>query len=188
MLKLIVGLGNPGQQYQRTRHNVGFWFVDILAAEHNADWQLDKKFNGQLATIELNEKSITLMKPLTFMNKSGSSVSAYVRYYQLNVEDVLVVHDELDFLPGVARLKKNGGHAGHNGLRDIIAQLNSNDFPRLRIGIGRPPGRQAVADYVLSAPSKDDQEKIESASKGVLSRLNVLFGKDLDHAMNELHG
>lgn len=186
MIKLIVGLGNPGQQYCRTRHNVGFWFVDELAEEKNADWLQDKKFQAQIATVKIQQEKVVLLKPQTFMNRSGFSVLAYIKYFQIDVSEILIIHDELDFLPGIVKLKKNGGHAGHNGLRDIIAQLGTNEFKRLRIGIGRPIGRQQVADFVLSAPSCDDREKIEFAYRSVLSRISVLFEKEIDQAMNEL--
>ncbi len=187
MIKLIVGLGNPGQQYQNTRHNAGFWFVDELVSASNALWQNNKKYNAHIALVKIDRHDVVLLKPLTFMNKSGFSVAAYMRYHQLQIDEILVIHDELDFVPGVVKLKKNGGHAGHNGLRDIIAQVGANNFLRLRIGIGRPDGNVPVADYVLNVPSRDDQIKIELSYKKILAKLALLFEKELDLAINEFH-
>lgn len=187
MIKIVVGLGNPGQQYHRTRHNVGFWFVDSLAVQENIEWQLSKKYNAQIASVNLPCGVVTLLKPMTYMNKSGSSVASYMRYNAIAADELLVIHDELDFLPGTVKLKKEGGHAGHNGLRDIIAQLNSNQFLRMRIGIGRPIGRQSVADFVLTAPAQEDREKIEQACNSILSEFGLLFEKDINYVMNRLH-
>ena len=187
MIKLVVGLGNPGRQYEGTRHNVGFWFVDELAFRFRADWRMNKRCNAQIAQIKISENDVMLMKPLTFMNNSGASVSACVCYHQLCAENVLVVHDELDFLPGIVRFKKGGGHAGHNGLRDIVARLGVNNFLRLRIGIGRPMGRQLVADFVLSSPNCDDRQVIRDAYEKILVKFDLLFENNLDRALSELH-
>jgi len=156
MIKLIVGLGNPGQRYEKTRHNVGFLFLDVLVIESGGAWSAESRFQGMFAEIVVADSKVMLLKPDTFMNRSGVSVGKVARYYKLLPEEILVVHDELDFSPGVVRLKRNGGHAGHNGLRDIIAHLGSSDFYRLRIGIGRPSVNAVVADFVLSSPSKVD--------------------------------
>ena len=163
MIKLIVGLGNPGQQYEKTRHNAGFLFLDSLAKEFGAAWSNQVRFQGLFAECSVAGGKVLLLKPDTFMNRSGLSVSSVVRYYKLLPEEVLVVHDELDFKPGVARLKKGGGHAGHNGIRDIIDHLGSKDFYRLRLGVGRPPEGNSVADFVLTAPSKMEFQKILDA-------------------------
>ena len=163
MIKLVVGLGNPGQQYVKTRHNAGFLFLDDLVGDAYSGWSIQSKFNGLFAEGILMGNRVMFLKPSTFMNRSGLSVSSVVRYYKLLPEEVLVVHDELDFKPGVARLKKGGGHAGHNGLRDIIDHLGSKDFYRLRLGVGRPPEGNSVADFVLTAPSKMEFQKILDA-------------------------
>lgn len=163
MIRLIVGLGNPGQQYEKTRHNTGFLFLDSLASELGVFWVNQPKFQGLFAEGKIGSERVMLLKPGTFMNRSGESVGKVARYYKLLPEEILVVHDELDFNPGSVRLKKDGGHAGHNGLRDIIGQLGSNEFYRLRIGIGRPAAHKSVADFVLGQPSKLELEMISSA-------------------------
>jgi peptidyl-tRNA hydrolase, PTH1 family len=187
MIRLIVGLGNPGQQYEKTRHNAGFWFADQLVEKFGGNWQSDKRFNGYVASIVISGNSVALLKPMTYMNKSGLSVGSYLRYFHIDLSNILVVHDELDFLPGIIKVKKNGGHAGHNGLRDIIAHLKTNEFPRLRIGIGRPSERQSVADFVLSVPSNVEQDKMQATIESVVARIDVLVDKDIDFAMNALN-
>ncbi|HEY8098952.1 MAG TPA: aminoacyl-tRNA hydrolase, partial [Methylobacter sp.] len=156
MIKLIVGLGNPGRQYEKTRHNAGFLFLDRLVFESNCTWVSESKFDGLVAEVGMAESKVLLLKPGTFMNRSGQAVGKVARYYKLAPEEILVVHDELDFDVGVVRLKKDGGHAGHNGLRDIISHLGSKEFYRLRIGIGRPSVGKVVADFVLSSPSSTE--------------------------------
>jgi PTH1 family peptidyl-tRNA hydrolase len=163
VIKLIVGLGNPGRQYEKTRHNTGFSFLDILVADGGCFWVFDSKFQGSFAECTIANTKVMLLKPETFMNSSGLSVGKIAKYYKLRPEEILVVHDELDFRAGDVRLKVGGGHAGHNGLRDVIVHLDSNNFYRLRIGIGRPPAGKIVADYVLSKPSKTDLLLFESA-------------------------
>lgn len=158
MIKLIVGLGNPGRQYEKTRHNAGFLFLDSLADDLGCAWVNESKFQGLVCQGKVANSPVILLKPDTFMNRSGQSVGKLARYYKFQPEEILVVHDELDFNPGIVKLKKDGGHAGHNGLRDIIAHLNSNQFYRLRIGIGRPAVGKVVADFVLSNPSKNEFE------------------------------
>lgn len=157
MIKLIVGLGNPGQQYERTRHNVGFLFVDYLAAARNSRWSFSGQFQGDLAELDFAGSKLILLRPMTFMNNSGLAVAKVLRYYKIAIEELLVIHDELELADDIVRLKRGGGHAGHNGLRGIIAHLNDKEFYRLRIGIGRPESGKSVADYVLSAPSKQVQ-------------------------------
>ena len=163
MIKLIVGLGNPGRQYEMTRHNAGFLFLDRLVFESNCVWVSETRFDGLMAEVGIAGGKVMLLKPGSFMNHSGQAVGKVARYYKLESEQILVVHDELDFDVGVVKLKKDGGHAGHNGLRDIIAHLGSKEFYRLRIGIGRPPAGKAVADYVLSSPSKNEWDLMLSA-------------------------
>ena len=187
MIKLIVGLGNPGQQYEKNRHNAGFLFLDRLISEYGGVWLKDSKFHGFVSTIAINSDKITLLKPKTFMNLSGQAVGAVMRYYKIQPDEILVAHDELDFPAGIVKLKKGGGHAGHNGLRDIIAHLNSNEFYRLRIGIGRPAAGKAVADYVLSNPGKVEMEVIETAFVFSQKYLLHLATGEMAAAMNEMN-
>lgn len=187
MIKLIVGLGNPGQQYEKTRHNAGFLFLERLVSDYNSFWTKEVKFQGWVANCHINSQKIVLLKPDTFMNRSGQSVGKIARYYKLAVDEILVVHDELDFVAGIVKLKKSGGHAGHNGLRDIIAHLGSKDFYRLRVGIGRPSAGKVVADYVLSNPSKIDLGFIEAGFMRTEAVLKQLIAGDIATAMNELH-
>lgn len=187
MIKLIVGLGNPGAQYERTRHNVGFLFLDGLVSRANCRWVGESRFDGLLAEIGYVHGRVLLLKPSTFMNRSGQAVSKVARYYKLAPEDILVVHDELDFDVGVVRLKKDGGHAGHNGLRDIIVHLGSREFYRLRIGIGRPLAGKAVADFVLSSPSKSEWDLLLLAFDLAGSYIGQIVAGDLSVVMNKLN-
>lgn len=186
-IKLIVGLGNPGRQYGETRHNAGFWFLDELAARYGVEWSADTKFQGHLAAVAVAGVKVLLLKPQTFMNRSGQSVGAVLRYYKFEPEHILVVHDELDLSVGVVRIKKGGGHAGHNGLRDIVAHLGNNNFYRLRVGIDRPPSAQAVVDYVLSAPSRQEKEMILSVFENVYKDMDLLISGEFERLMNRLH-
>ncbi len=188
MLKLIVGLGNPGPQYEKTRHNAGFWFLERLAVDLGGIWSHDAKFQGELSNVSIEGERIILLKPATFMNRSGQAVGSLARYFKIRPEEILVVHDELDFEAGKIKLKTGGGHAGHNGLKDIISHLGSREFCRLRIGIGVPPGNQSVSDYVLSGPSKEDKGKIDSAIQTVYDVLGLLVVGNVNKAMNQLHG
>ena len=187
MIKLIVGLGNPGRQYEKTRHNVGFLFLDALATELGCAWANESRFQGLFSEGSVASGKVMLLKPDTFMNRSGLSVGKAARYYKLLPEEILVVHDELDFNPGVVKLKKEGGHAGHNGLRDIIAHLGSKDFYRLRLGIGRPPPGKVVADFVLSTPSKPEFELLTEASDYGRSFVAQMVAGDLSAVMNKLN-
>jgi len=187
MIRLIVGLGNPGRQYEKTRHNAGFLFLDRLVSGSNGFWVSESRFDGQLAEIVVAGKKILLLKPGTFMNRSGQAVGKVAKYYKLAPDEVLVIHDELDFEPGMAKLKKNGGHAGHNGLRDIIAHLGTKEFYRLRIGIGRPPVGKVVADYVLSDPSKKDWELMLSAFDSAESYIEQIVAGDIGMVMNKMN-
>jgi PTH1 family peptidyl-tRNA hydrolase len=187
MIKLIVGLGNPGRQYEKTRHNAGFLFLDELADDFGSSWIKENRFQGYITEISIAAQKIILLKPDTFMNLSGLSVGKVARYYKFSPEEILVVHDELDFLVGVVKLKKNGGHAGHNGLRDIISNLGSNDFYRLRIGIGRPQSSKTVADFVLSAPSKEEIQLLKSAFLNAKSFIPKIINEDIAIAMNKLN-
>jgi PTH1 family peptidyl-tRNA hydrolase len=187
MIKRIVGLGNPGRQYEKTRHNAGFLFLDALAQELGCTWSNESRFQGLFAEGNVANGRVMLLKPDTFMNRSGQSVGKIVRYYKILPEEILVVHDELDFNPGVVKLKKDGGHAGHNGLRDIIAHLGSKEFYRLRIGIGRPAAGKAVVDFVLSSPSKPEWEMLVNAFDLSRSYIGQMVTGDMAAVMNKLN-
>ncbi len=187
MIKLIVGLGNPGRQYEKTRHNAGFLFLDALAIELGCAWANESRFQGLFAEGSVASGKVMLLKPDTFMNRSGLSVGKVARYYKLLPEEILVVHDELDFNPGIVKLKKDGGHAGHNGLRDIIAHLGAKEFYRLRLGIGRPPAGKVVADFVLSSPSKPEWELLIDAFDYGRSFVGQMVAGDISAAMNKLN-
>src|SRR3990167_5165519 len=182
-IRLIVGLGNPGAEYAKTRHNVGAWFVDIFSEQNNISFALQKKFHAIVGS----HQKIFLLKPTTYMNESGLPVSAFIKFYKINPEEILVVHDELDFEAGIVRLKKDGGHGGHNGLRDIIQQCGSSDFYRLRLGIGHPGNRDDVSDYVLSAPSKADHADILRAIDEGSRIIPELLSGEFQKALHQLH-
>jgi PTH1 family peptidyl-tRNA hydrolase len=184
VIKLIVGLGNPGQEYEKTRHNAGFLFLDYL---YSGAWLNEPRFNGQTAALSVGNEQIRLLKPMTFMNRSGQAVGNMARYYKINADEILVVHDELDFKTGVVKLKKGGGHAGHNGLRDIIAHLGNSDFYRLRIGIDRPGSSYTVANYVLSVPGKMQNEGVFEAFDSVNLYIEQIILGDIAKAMNGLN-
>ena len=188
-IRLIVGLGNPGPQYETTRHNVGFWLVDQLADRYHANFTLETGFSGQVAKTKTIDGNLYFLKPMTYMNRSGQSVRALAQFYKIGVEEILVLHDELDLLPGQVKLKKGGGHAGHNGLRDIQAQMGSPDFLRMRIGIGHPRTMglaQQVADYVLHAPRKEDMPLIEDSLVRATKSVQALLKGDYNLASREL--
>ncbi len=181
---LLVGLGNPGQEYSQTRHNAGFWFVDGFAEAHHCGLIDKTKFSGQLGQAEISGESWILLKPTAYMNRSGIAVRLVSQYYNVSPENILVVHDELDFEPGTIRFKIGGSHGGHNGLRDIIAQLGVADFARLRIGIGRGAD---MASYVLKTPSKLHQLEIASALSNVIALVPDLMGVRRQQAVQQLH-
>ncbi len=193
-IQLIVGLGNPGLEYQDTRHNVGFWWVEELLAQYNlplnpAMFKEEKRFRGALASLK-NLSGIKLLKPLTFMNLSGVSVATFMHFYRIVPEQILVVHDELDLPVGTIRLKLGGGHAGHNGLKSIIEHLGSNEFMRLRIGIGRPTFKnQDIADYVLHPPQAAEKILMNDMIQKTLALkvLSFILQKDLARAQKLLH-
>lgn len=186
-IQLIVGLGNPGPEYDRTRHNAGFWFVDALARHKGVILRHENKFHGETGQLRLDGDECRLLKPLTYMNRSGQSVSALARFYRIPPEAILVIHDELDLPAGTARLKQGGGHGGHNGLRDITSALGGNGFLRLRLGIGHPGHRDQVVDYVLKKPSKEDERLIEDAIDDALLVVPQLLAGEIERAMNQLH-
>jgi len=187
-LKLIVGLGNPGSQYQSTRHNAGEDFVESLARRFSGQLNMDNKHYGKVGEILVNNKKVRLLIPTTFMNKSGQSVAALAHFFKIEPQEILVAHDELDMPPGVCKLKFAGGHGGHNGLRDIISRLgNSRDFYRLRIGIGHPGSAKLVSDYVLKKASPDDRILIETSSDKAISVMPECFDGHWEQAMKTLH-
>ena len=187
MIRLIVGLGNPGSQYEKTRHNAGFLFLDRLVSACSGDWSNEAKFQGLVANCIFGAHKVILLKPQTFMNRSGMSVGSLVRYYKINTEEILVVHDELDLGAGVCKLKKADGHAGHNGLRDIIASLSEKDFYRLRVGIGRPASGKNVADFVLSNLSKQESASMEESFGLAEAQISAIVSGDMSLAMNSLN-
>ena len=186
-LKLIAGLGNPGMDYSATRHNAGFWFVDKLAAEHQARFAAEKKFFGELARIKSATLDCLLFKPTTFMNDSGHALHAVADYYRIEPPRILVVHDEIDLDAGVARLKRSGGHGGHKGLSDISEKLGNPDYLRLRIGVGHPGDKTRVLNHVLGRPDSGDTALIEQAIQNGLEIMPLLFAGELEKAMNRLH-
>lgn len=186
-IRLVAGLGNPGRGHERDRHNVGFWLVERLARTHQASLRRDAKYQALVARLDGPAGEVWLCEPQTYMNLSGRSVGALARFYKMAPEQVLVVHDELDFPPGVARLKLGGGVAGHNGLKDIQAQLGTQGFWRLRIGIGHPGDRDLVADYVLNAPPPEERELIEGALERALEVMPLVLAGDMTGAMHKLH-
>jgi PTH1 family peptidyl-tRNA hydrolase len=186
-IRLIAGLGNPGREHERDRHNVGFWLVDRLARAEGVTLRKEAKYHGLVAKLAGPAGDVWLVEPQTYMNLSGKAIGALARFYKLVPEDVLVVHDELDFLPGVVKLKLGGGAAGHNGLKDTIAQLGGQNFWRLRIGIGHPGDRDVVADYVLSSPSPADREAIDGAIDRALAIVPELLDGRTEIAMQQLH-
>lgn len=189
-LKLIVGLGNPGRDYEDTRHNAGFWFVDRLAREFGVSLRLDKAYQALTAKIVVQGQTVWLMQPQTFMNRSGVSVAGLATFYKIAPAEILVAHDELDFLPGVIKLKYGGSHAGHNGLKDIAARLGSLDFWRLRVGIGHPRSlnlQQEVADFVLHRASREQQALIDQALDKALLVQDKLVKGEFEQAMMSLH-
>jgi len=187
-VELIVGLGNPGSNYDRTRHNAGADLVLELAKSYQVAMKHESKFFGDTAKITLDGRDVRLLIPTTFMNRSGQSVAALARFYQVPVEAILVVHDELDIAPGAARFKKGGGHGGHNGLRDIVQSLGNNkSFARLRIGIGHPGDARQVADYVLKKASPSDQQLISNSIDDALRSLPLAIAGQWERAMTALH-
>ncbi|ADC63297.1 aminoacyl-tRNA hydrolase [Allochromatium vinosum] len=186
-IQLIVGLGNPGAQYEATRHNVGFWWVEAIARAQGESFRAEPKFLGELARVRIAGQDVRLLKPSTYMNRSGQSVVAVARYFDIPPERILIAHDELDLPVGVARIKQGGGHAGHNGLRDSISALGSREFWRLRIGIAHPGDRTLVTGYVLGRPSRDDESRIRESLDDADRRLAELVEGQFQLAMNRLH-
>jgi len=187
MIKLFVGLGNPGPEYQATRHNAGFWWVDALAREFKTTLVFDRGYQGLIARVNLHGQIVWLLEPQTFMNLSGKSVAALVRFYKIQPEEMLVVHDELDVVPGQAKLKFGGSHAGHNGLRDIHAQLGTDDYWRLRIGVGHPGVKSEVVNWVLQKPAPEQRTAMEECVSRTLKAVPALLAGEMDKATLIIH-
>lgn len=186
-IKLIVGLGNPSKEYEQTRHNAGFWFIDELAWQWKAALKEDKKYFGEVARVRYADEEVWLLKPNTFMNLSGKAVGALAQFYKIKPEEILVVHDELDIPTGRIRLKRGGGNGGHNGLKDIQAKLGTADFYRLRLGIDHPGDRTLVSAYVLNKPSAEDKQKVEGAIAQSLQGLSLIMEGKWEEATRLLH-
>ncbi|MDB5753528.1 MAG: peptidyl-tRNA hydrolase [Ramlibacter sp.] len=187
MIKLFVGLGNPGAEYEATRHNAGFWWVDELARELKVNLAYDRGYHGQVARASVHGQVVWLLKPQTFMNLSGKSVVALARFYKIAPQEMLVVHDELDVVPGQAKLKFGGSHAGHNGLRDIHAQLGTGDYWRLRLGIGHPGVKSEVIDWVLKKPLAEQRGAIEECIDRTLKAVPALLAGETEKATLIVH-
>ena len=185
--RLVVGLGNPGAGYAATRHNAGFWWIEALARQHTSAFRPESRYHGETCRITVNQREIWLLKPMTFMNRSGLAVAALARFLRITLPEILVAHDDLDLPPGVVRLKSAGGHGGHNGLRDLIAHLGGPDFARLRLGIGHPGDSRAVLDYVLRRPPQAERDAMEDTIAATLREWPRLAAGDWASAMQTLH-
>ena len=186
-IQLVVGLGNPGDEYERTRHNAGFWFVDALSRRWDTPFRREAKFHGEVCRISVQGGSVWLLKPDTWMNRSGQAVARLARFYKIPLEAILVAHDELDLSAGTVRLKQGGGHGGHNGLRDIISLMGGNGFARLRIGIGHPGSAEDVTRFVLGRPPAAERQLIEDAIDRAVVELPHIIHGEYQKAMNRLH-
>jgi peptidyl-tRNA hydrolase, PTH1 family len=185
-LRIIVGLGNPGPEHLVTRHNAGFWFVDLLARRHGGEFRDYRKYSGETARISVGDRELVLLKPTTYMNRSGLSVRQLSEFYKIAPEDILVVHDELDLPVGSVRLKQGGGHGGHNGLRDTIAHIGEN-FWRLRLGIGHPGNKAEVIDYVLTRAPRAEEDLILESVSTAADCIPLLLEQGAERAMTRLH-
>lgn len=186
-LRLIVGLGNPGAEYAQTRHNAGFWLLDALADQQGLMFRAAPKFNGDLCRMVASNQEHWLFKPLTYMNRSGQAVAALAHFYKIPLPAILIAHDDLDLPAGEVRLKSGGGHGGHNGLRDLIAQLGGNGFARLRLGIGHPGSSEQVVNHVLRRASLSEQELLNAAIKDALREIPLLLNGEWQKAVQALH-
>ncbi len=187
MIKLFVGLGNPGAEYEATRHNAGFWWVEALARDLKLQLAADRGYHGRLARGTVHGQTVWLLEPQTFMNLSGKSVAALARFFKIQPDEILVAHDELDVVPGQAKLKFGGSHAGHNGLRDIHAQLGTGDYWRLRLGIGHPGVKAEVINWVLKTPAPDQRTAIEECIARTLKALPAMLAGEMDKATLIVH-
>ena len=186
-IQLVAGLGNPGAKYEQTRHNAGFWFVDKVAHQYNALFKSESKYKSEVARCSIAGNDCRLQKPMDFMNRSGLPVASLAAFYQIPRSSILIVHDDLDLPPGTVKLKRGGGHGGHNGLRDLIPHLGGNDFLRLRIGIGHPGHRDDVVGYVLKNASRDERAVIDQAIDDAVKVLPDIISGNFNKAMKELH-
>lgn len=186
-IELIVGLGNPGPAYAKTRHNAGAWFVETLCEQHRISLKTEPKFNARIGQANIAGQNVRILLSNTYMNHSGQPVGGIANYFQIPIQSILVAHDELDIPAGSIRLKVDGGHGGHNGLRDIIHHLKERDFPRLRLGIGHPGDKDKVLEYVLNNPSATDEKLIRQGIAKTLEVLPQIIGGDWQNAMNHLH-
>ncbi len=187
MIQLLVGLGNPGPEYEDTRHNAGFWFIDEAARQLKASLSVERGYHGLAARASTQNGPVWLLEPMTFMNLSGKSVAALARFFKIPAENILVAHDELDVPPGQVKMKFGGSHAGHNGLRDIQAQLGTAGFWRLRLGIGHPGVKAEVANYVLRKPPLAEREGIDKAIGQSLGALDLMLSGDMERALMKVH-
>jgi PTH1 family peptidyl-tRNA hydrolase len=187
MIRLMVGLGNPGAEYDGTRHNAGFWFIDEVARQLKVTLVPDRSYVGLVARVNLPGGPLWLLKPMTFMNLSGKSVAPLARFFKIAPEEILVAHDELDLMPGQMKMKLGGSHAGHNGLKDIQAQLGSPGFWRLRLGIGHPGVKAEVINHVLRKPPVAEREAIDQSIAQALGALDLLIAGDMERAMLKIH-
>ena len=185
-LRIIVGLGNPGPEHQVTRHNAGFWFVDLLARRHGAEFRDYRKYSGEAARVNISGQDLVLLKPTTYMNRSGLAVRQLCDFYKVAAEEVLVAHDELDLPVGTVRLKSGGGHGGHNGLRDTIAHIGES-FWRLRLGVGHPGNKTEVIDYVLTRAPRAEEDLIFDAVNIAADSMPLLIEQGAERAMTKLH-
>ena len=186
-ISLVCGLGNPGAQYEATRHNAGLWFLDALQRVVPLPWRPETRFFGDVADTRVGQQRVRFLKPATFMNECGGAVASVCSYFDIPAEAVLVVHDDLDLPPGTVRVKQGGGHGGHNGLRDIFSKLGSREFIRLRIGVGHPGNSDDVTDWVLRKPSAEDKTAILDAIDRALDEINPMMAGDLEPVMKALH-
>ncbi|ASK77773.1 aminoacyl-tRNA hydrolase [Paraphotobacterium marinum] len=186
-LKLLVGLANPGPEYKNTRHNVGAWFIESILSEKNSTFKFEKKFQANYSKISVRGHDVHVLVPQTYMNLSGQSVLAIMNFFKIKAEETLVAHDDLDLIPGVAKIKLGGGHGGHNGLKDIMNRINSRDFLRLRIGIGHPGNRNYVSKYVVQPPNLEDLAKINVSIDNSLNIMDHIVEYQITKAQNTLH-
>ena len=186
-IKLIVGLGNPGAEHTETRHNVGFWFIDTLAKKYSLTFRPESKFQSEVCRISIADIDCWLCKPVTYMNVSGQAVQAIANFYKIAIDEILVAHDEIDLNAGTVRLKKDGGHGGHNGLRDIIEKINGKNFIRLRIGVSHPGSKEQVTPHVLGRPSAGDRKLINQTIDSAIEIMPQVFEGEVHKAMTALH-
>jgi PTH1 family peptidyl-tRNA hydrolase len=186
-IKLIVGLGNPGPEHLMTRHNAGFWFADVLAAKYSLSFRSESRFRSELCRLSIADNDCYLCKPMTFMNRSGQPVQAIAGFYKIALNEILVVHDEIDLEAGVVRFKQGGGHGGHNGLRDIIEKMGGNEFNRLRIGVGHPGNSSDVVNYVLERTPAAEEDLIMQSISDVMEMIPQILSGEFQKVMHKLH-